>query len=700
MQNSHTYLFNDVDTTSALEIDFPIDKISQIAEKESWRKEIYRPIYHIHKWWATRLGSVFRAVTIGSLSPSNTDIYSEFYKSHEFSDKIVLDPFMGSGTTIGESLKLGCKAIGCDINPISSFMVKQALTRIDIKALKKEFKNLENSIAKEISSYYTTIDQSTGEIIPVLYYFWTKVVTTPDGEDIPLFSSYVFSKDAYPNKKPKAQIICPKCWSVFEDLYNSKLSKCKKCSHEFNPQEGPASGQTVIDKSGHVYKIKDLVAKSKAPPKHKLYALMALNSAGEKIYQGISQYDHKLYRMASDRLESSNLPIPTMAIRPGNNTDQVRGYNYKYWKEFFNDRQLLCLGLLLKSIIGIKNESVRDHFICLFSSTLEFNNMFCSFKGEGTGAVRHMFSNHILKPERTPLENSIWGTNKSSGTFSTLFESRLLKAKEYLDKPFEIEIDSNGKSNKIISSKPINAAVVDSWQEFTKSPDAAMILNGDSSDLPLPNDVVDAVITDPPYFDFVHYSELSDFFFAWLAPLLTKKYNFFDRPNSSHEGEVQHKDPRHFAKMLGRVFKECARVLKTNGILAFSFHHSRPEGWAAIYEAVSTAGLSIVSAHLVHGELRASSPKSAASEPISLDAILVCKKHNKDNSEYNMESVVTESVEQLQSLRNVGMQLSSGDLFVIMASQVLVHCPSNKLSFSEVADTIEKTWQQARLHSS
>lgn len=53
---------------TALECDFPQVEISQLAEQESWRKEINRPIYHIHKWWATRLGSVFRGVTLGALS--------------------------------------------------------------------------------------------------------------------------------------------------------------------------------------------------------------------------------------------------------------------------------------------------------------------------------------------------------------------------------------------------------------------------------------------------------------------------------------------------------------------------------------------------------------------------------------------------------------------------------------------------------
>ena len=53
----------------AIDDGFPFEAISDIAEAESWRKEVYRPIYHIHKWWAQRLGSVFRAAMIGAALP-------------------------------------------------------------------------------------------------------------------------------------------------------------------------------------------------------------------------------------------------------------------------------------------------------------------------------------------------------------------------------------------------------------------------------------------------------------------------------------------------------------------------------------------------------------------------------------------------------------------------------------------------------
>lgn len=62
-------------------------------------------------------------------------------------------------------------------------------------------------------------------------------------------------------------------------------------------------------------------------------------------------------------------------------------------------------------------------------------------------------------------------------------------------------------------------------------------MNGDSSKLPVPAGTVDAVVTDPPYFDFVHYSELSDFFFAWLSPALRNRYSWMAREDSSDPGK-------------------------------------------------------------------------------------------------------------------------------------------------------------------
>ena len=53
------------------------------------------------------------------------------------------------------------------------------------------------------------------------------------------------------------------------------------------------------------------------------------------------------------------------------------------------------------------------------------------------------------------------------------------------------------------------------------------------------------------------------------------------------------KDIKHRIDEQTEVLSECHRVLKDDAVLAFSFHHSREEGWAAIYEAVTVAGLEL-----------------------------------------------------------------------------------------------------------
>jgi len=662
---------------------FPIFEISKLAEKESWRKEINRPIYHLHKWWAQRLGSVFRAILIHMLKMPEQDTWALFYKNNRF-DKVVFDPFMGSGTTLGEALKMGARVAGCDINPISSFLVKQELTNVSLHELDKHMKQLEKTIAPKIQKYYTTIDPETQKKIPVLYYFWVKFVVLPNSEKIPLFSNYVFAKNAYPAKKPVAQILCSQCWGIFTDRYDTIKVACPHCNNIFNPQDGPVKGAFVYDKDGNKHKIKSLLP-AEQRLEEKLFAVLALRHNGEKIYLQATEHDVSLYQEAVVQLETECLPLPVMTVRAGHNTDQARGYNYNCWRDFFNQRQLLCLGLLLKELLKINDDGIREQFLCLFSSTLEFNNMFCSYKGEGTGAVRPIFSNHILKPERTPIENSVWGIAKSSGCFSTLYKTRFLPAKKYLHDPFELKImDCKGQSCKVSSNDPMNSIIVSGWNALSNCEGNSLILCGDSANVPLPNASVDVVVTDPPYFDYIHYSELSDFFYAWLSPILKKSHIEFRKETSSRENEVQHTSPNEFSKMLCRVFQECNRVMRDEAKLCFSFHHARPEGWAAIAEALIGAGFYIEEAFPVHAELMASTPKAGAKEPISLDTIIVCSKHRQSIA--NASHIAFEYMEILVEASN---NISRSDVFTVFAAQTVTNCVNQRKIKSDILSLLE-----------
>ena len=670
--------------TAIEESAFPFEHLSDIAELESWRKEINRPTYHIHKWWAQRLGSVFRAILISAFSPPGTDILAAFYTRRPNSKQVVFDPFMGSGTTIGEAIKLGFRAIGQDINPVSHFLVKNALAAHSRSKVMQEFEAMEADTAPALRHFYQTRIANglfaDGLPADVLYYFWVKVLACPAcGQDVDLFSSYIFSQHAYPKKYPSCKALCPACGAINKVTYDAEKATCSECKATFNPQAGPAKGTTAqCQKCREPFPIAKTVKATKQPPRHRLYAKMVLLPDGDKQYHRINSDDLALFDEAEQHLRGRKNAYPVVPIEPGYNTNQALGYNYTHWHLMFNARQLLCLSLLVDRIRQIEEPRTRELFACLLSGCLEFNNMFASFKGEGTGAVRHMFSHHILKPERTPLEANLWGTPKSSGSFSTLFQSRILRALDYQESPFEIRpVQVNGRTagEKVHgTSQPIEVDVAANYRDFTKGK-RAYLACGSSSKTDLPDKSVDAIVSDPPFFDNVHYSQLADFFHVWQRHILGMDGVRTCETTRSPE-EVQQGEADVFEERLGAVWRECHRVLRDDGLLIFTYHHSRPEGWRCVLRALTNAGFVIVAVHPIKAEMSVAAPKTQAKEPIDHDIIMVCRKRGSDGTllpldfESVLKEATTDALGQVARLRACKRPLSRNDARVILMAQV------------------------------
>ena len=663
-----------------IEDGFPFEFISDIAELESYRKEVNRPIYHVHKWWAQRLGSVFRSILISATAPKGSNVKEMFYQPVRLTGMTVFDPFMGSGTTIGEALKLGCRVIGRDINPVSYFMVKNALNNYSREQVLKTFTEIEKDVSEKLKHYYKTRD-TYNQLHDVLYYFWVKTIPCPKCQKtVDLFSSYIFSRHAYPLKNPEAKAICPYCRQINTCRYDSENLRCKHCKKLFNPQDGPADGaNATCPHCSERFSIAKTVKMSGEPPSHRMYAKLVLKDDETKDYQAIDMFDETIYSKASKELAKRKNPYPVVSIEPGYNTNQILNYNYKYWYQMFNDRQLLCLSILAERIKEIKDDSMRSLFVCLFSGCLEFNNMFASFKGEGTGAVRHMFSHHILKPERTPLEANPWGTPKSSGSFSTLFQSRLLRALDYRQNPFDLRverIDRKLTGSKVFGlSRSLGASIAKSFKEFDEKNMDAYLSCGDSSFTDLPDSSVDLVVTDPPFFDNVHYSELADFFYVWIRHILGDR-GVFKASTTRTAGEVQHVDPEIFSSNLSSVFKESNRILRPEGLLIFTYHHSRHEGWISILEAIVESGFVLTIAHPIKAEMSVAAPKHQAKEPIDLDIILVCRKRSewqlKDSIEIDLWNNAKDAAkDQIIRFNKAGRHLSRNDIRVVLMGQIV-----------------------------
>lgn len=675
---------------------FPFEHISSIAELESWRKEIHRPVYHLHKWWAQRLGSVFRGILLGAYAQRSADVYDLFYRPARLDGFTVFDPFMGSGTTVGEALKLGARAIGRDINPVAHFVVRNALGMPPREDVLEGFRAIERDLAGELQSCYRAADGAA-----VLYYFWVKQVSCPGCPAlVDLFTSYVFAQHAYPRQNPEAQALCPHCDGLNVVEYNSTHARCRHCRHSYSPLEAPADRKDAqCPRCDTTFPIAARVRELGTPPSHRLYAKLVVNASGKKEYRGIDAFDRSLYDRAAKELQGLEGAYPVATIAPGYNTDQVLNYCYRSWHEMFNARQLLCLGKLARRIRSLPDPRVRDLFCCLFSGLLEFNNMFASFKGEGTGAVRHMFSHHILKPERTPLEANPWGVESgSSGSFLTIFERRLLRAMDYCERPFELRVvGGTGRptSTKVYDlSVPIASRSTRTFREFKKKGAALYLSCGSSSKTDLEAESVDAVITDPPFFDNVHYSQLADFFHVWQRYVLGPDQA---ATSTRHDDEVQNSDAAAFQARLSSVWKECHRVLKPQGLLVFTYHHSRAEGWGSVLQSLVDARFMVVQAHPVKAEMSVAMPKHQASEPIDVDMILVCRKRDDAALERVAESLVAqasrEAAAQISRFAAVGRGVSRNDVRVILTAQVvarLSRCWDGSSSTLEgMSDSIE-----------
>jgi len=163
----------------------------------------------------------------------------------------------------------------------------------------------------------------------------------------------------------------------------------------------------------------------------------------------------------------------------------------------------------------------------------------------------------------------------------------------------------------------------------------AIVNQGTAVDLPWPEDTFDAVLTDPPYYDNVNYSALSNFFYVWLRRTLADHYpDLFTTPLAPKLQEIVQDPNRHeskkqaqafFEEMLTRALGEIHRVLKPQGIAVIVFAHKTTEAWETIINALLDAGLYMTASWPIHTEMqsRLNANETAA---LASSIYMVCRK--------------------------------------------------------------------------
>jgi putative DNA methylase len=664
-----------------IEQTFPLTDLNLLAEQESHNKHFYRPSNYVHKWWARRLGSVFRTILLATFLPPDEPVWEHYYQQHNFSDKIVLDPFMGGGTTIVEGLRLGCNMVGCDLNPVAWWTVKRAIESVSLQALHEAFLHLESEVAPHIRRLYRTRCHQPGceHEADILNVLWVSIATCASCKSqVPLHKNYVIDSD-----RDFRTILCPECGYVFTTEEKRGDTTCPACQHTFNPRKGPAARVNfTCSTCGQTQPILKAAQRETTPFPRQMYAILYLCPLHGRKMKAPDGFDRQHFIDAVNQFEQEkeHLLFPRSKIPTESRADpRPVNYNYTHWYMLFNERQLLALSWLLEAIRQFPDKRIREVMLGLFSYCLDYNTLLCTYNGR-SGGVGHFFAYHAYLVTQEGLENNVWGVGENSGSFSGVYARKMKQAQLFRDNPYERRILPDGSTRKVyIPDEHIDAHIADDFSSLTSCKDKnALLLCRSSDDLPLPDKSIDAVITDPPYFNSVQYSELADFYYVWLRLALQNDYPHFVSeltPKISEivENSSQDKDATFFLEGLSRVFGECHRLLEDTGVLVFTFHHQEPEAWGAVLGAVLDAGFYVSALYPVQAE-REFSLHIRDQEAIEYDSIIVCRKrlgNGRISWEQLEDQIHFQAAETLERLQSESPGLSRADISVIVLGKCL-----------------------------
>ena len=173
-------------------------------------------------------------------------------------------------------------------------------------------------------------------------------------------------------------------------------------------------------------------------------------------------------------------------------------------------------------------------------------------------------------------------------------------------------------------------------KEISYVKNTARVELSDAKTMKCKDNSVDLLITDPPYYDSIAYSYLSDVFYVWMKKLLGKEYPsvFSERltPKADeaivdryHSMGDSIKTDSHYRRKMKEAFDESNRVLKDNGIMVVMYGHKKLTAWEAIIEPIIEAGFEFVNSWPVYME-RKEKYKHNKIVSLSLSSLLICKK--------------------------------------------------------------------------
>jgi adenine-specific DNA methylase len=696
----------------------PLEPMDKFAEKESYSRHHYRPIYSIHKWWARRPGSTFRILSLAAFSDEDTskdDIlrrnqsgsYDGLYFNHDnvdFSENTVIDPFAGGGTTLIEANRLGADVIGYELNPVAWYVIKKSIDDVDLNELEETYQDVVSDVREEVNYYFETNDPNTGESGEILYTFLCqKLPCLTCGEEVRLFPRHKLAEN---KSNAPAALYCPNadCSGNRLITFNRDIQDtetCPDCGHEFDPSEGNAGRGKYTCQNGHKHDIKETLQRLDEKPDFDRFAIQYKTRSGKnKQYKALDDDDKEKLSELDEKYqqERDDWLIPTQPIPDGDKTKALLNYNYERFEELYTPRQLYTFSKLFQRAKAVENDNISEFIILAISNCLRFNSKLCTWDYRRQLGV-NVFKRHAFVPRAQPIEGNPVNELGGRTSINNFYES-VVKGKKYAKQPFE-KIKNTVK-DETVSFEMAGENVSSDRLLNLQSKTAERIEEDDES--------VDYVITDPPYYDNVQYSELSDYFYSWLHHALGDRLSEFEPELVPKAREIvanqkAGKDEQFFIDSLSNVFSECYRVLKDDGEMVFTYHHNENEAWSVILEAIIESGFTVTAAYPVQSE-RSNNPHITDLDNAEYDILIFANKAESDEETTLgdlRQDLFFELQEMIETEQERHQNLSEADLGVILRGKCMfyyskhypdVYSDGEKVGIDEALDTVDDVIQQ------
>lgn len=545
--------------------------------------------------------------------------------TESYSNITVLDPTAGGGSIPFEALRLGCNVIANDLNPVATAIEKAT---VQYPAQYGE------SLLTQINHYGNRLLETVGEKMAPVFspktadediqtYLYCRTVTCPNcGERAPLLNAFALQKksdgwmvlpkiEGFPGHK-KVRFVPvrlkngkgPNGEDPERGTVKGGVGTCIHCGQAIASDEIKRQACGTSDYGTWSDDLYCVVAVRQQPKLDKDGNVMCYTSGPNKgqvrtekvtFFREPTAEDFAALGRAKqaldanwDRWEAMDL-IPTEKIPAGHKTAEPLRVGVERWCDMFTPRQLLGHLTAMETLHNMMPEILAEHG-----------------QEKGTAIITYLqymidkCVDYNSKQTRWHYSRGVLVGSFGRHDFSLKWSfGELIYTGQYSGLAW-------GRDQVLDAYKGVCSLIGNRHNQEIK------VLNGSAANMAIPDQSVDIVCVDPPYYNNVQYAELSDYFYVWQKRTFRDLYpEVFGRrltnktdeavANPVRDGGAKEAD-QVYEQRMSEIFAECRRVMKDDGIMTMMFTHKTTEAWETLTKALIQNGWIISSSFPVDSE--------------------------------------------------------------------------------------------------